>query len=94
MDGAGRRDPRPRRAGDALSAVRLGRLAVIFAMLVVGLLLLLAVAYFARGSLEEFATAEQQDKIRTVMGVAALLLAALEVALWRLLRHLRRAPSW
>lgn len=80
-------------------AVRLGRLVVILAMVAVGLLLALAVLYFARGSLEEFPTAEQQDKIRTVMGASALLLAAIELALWRLLRHLRhlrdlrRAPS-
>jgi hypothetical protein len=72
---------------------RLVTYAVGLGMVVTGLLLLLAVLYFARGSLEEFPTAEQQDKVRTVTGAAALLLAGLEVALWRLLRHVRRASS-
>ena len=90
MDGAGRRDSRPGRAGHTLIAMRPGRLLVGLAMVVVGLLLLLDVAYFVRGSLEWFPTHEQQDKIRRVTGVIAVLLAGIEIGLWWLLRYLRR----
>ena len=90
MDGAGRRDPRPGRPGHSLIAVRLAALLVGLAMVVVGLLLLLDVAYFVRGSLEWFPTDEQQDKIRRVTGAIAALLAGIEIGLWWLLRYLRR----
>jgi hypothetical protein len=62
-------------------------------MLGVGLLLLLDVVYFVRGSLEEFPTAEQQEKIRTVTGVIGASLLVVEIALWRLLRYLRPVPT-
>lgn len=90
MDAAGRRDPRPGRAGHTLIAVRPGRLLAGLAMVAVGLLLLLDVAYFARGSLELFPTAEQEDKVRRVTGAIAVLLAGIEVGLWWLLRKLCR----
>ena len=56
----------------------------------VGLLLGLAIAYFVRGSLEEFPTDEQVGKVRLVMAVAAAVLVVVEVGLWRLLRSLER----
>jgi hypothetical protein len=65
--------------------------AVIAAMVVVGLALGLDLLYLVRGSLEEFPTPEQQDKVRTVTGALAVLLALAELALWLLVRRLRRA---
>ena len=69
---------------------RLPRLVVVIAMVVVGLLLALDVAYFARGSLESFPTDEQQDKVRTVTTALAAVLVAAELMLWWLLRRLMR----
>ena len=62
-------------------------------MAAVGVLLALAVAYFFRGSLEAFPTAEQEDKVRTVAGFLAAMLALAELGLWWLLRRLDRANS-
>ena len=49
-------------------------------------LLLLLGAYFVHGSLEEFPTSEQQDKVRLVSGIGLLLFSGLEAlvlfALW------------
>jgi hypothetical protein len=67
---------------------RLARYGVVLAMLVVGLLLCLDVAYFFHGSLEEFPTEEQMDKIRRVTAVLAGVLIAAELALWWVLRSL------
>ena len=72
---------------------RLGSYAVRFVMIVAGLVLALDIAYFARGSLEQFPTDEQVDKVRTVTAVIAAALLLAEVALWQLLRSLQRAPS-
>jgi hypothetical protein len=61
-------------------------------MTVVGMLFLLAIAYFVRGSLEEFPTDEQMDKVRRVSAVGAAMLFAIEVGLLSLLRRLPRTP--
>ena len=66
------------------------RYALLALMLAVGLLLALAVAYLVRGSLEEFPTAEQQDKVRTVARAFVLVLAAVEIVLWRVVRRWAR----
>lgn len=58
-------------------------------MLAVGLLLAIDVLYLVNGSLEMFPTAEQQNKIRTVTGVIAVLLLCAEAGLWALLRRTR-----
>lgn len=71
--------------------LRLARVALWLALTTVGLLFVLAVLYFARGSLEEFPTAEQTDKVRTVTAVGAILLLGVELGLWSLLRHVTRA---
>ena len=62
-------------------------------MAFVALLLLLALAYAAHGSLEEFPTVEQMDKVRTVAGLAAAVLIALEAGLWCLLRRVARTAK-
>ena len=71
--------------------LRFTRLALWLALAVVGLLFILAVLYFARGSLEEFPTAEDTSKVRTVAGVGAVLLLAVELALVVFLRRVTRA---
>lgn len=58
-------------------------------MLVVGVLLVADVLYFANGTLEMFPTGEQQEKVRLVTGTIAVLLLSAEVALWALLRRTR-----
>ena len=63
------------------------RLAIRLTMVAVGVLLVLDLLYFVNGSLEMFPTDEQQDKIRTLTGVVAVLLLAAEAALWALLRR-------
>ena len=67
-------------------AARMARLAILVAMSAIGLLLALAIAYFFRGSLEEFPTEEQTAKVRYVTAVLAVVLTLIEVGLWRLLR--------
>ena len=64
--------------------------AIVLAMIVVGLVLCLDVMYFARGSLEDFPTEEQEDKIRRVSAVGAALLLVVEVILWSFLRRVQR----
>ena len=71
--------------------LRLVRYGVLLAMLVVALLLCLDVAYFFRGSLEEFPTDEQTDKIRTVTAALAAVLVAVETLLWWVHRELARS---
>ena len=73
--------------------LRLARFAILAAMLVSGLLLAVAVAYFVHGSLEEFPTAEQQGKIRVVMAVMAAGLLAIEGGLLLVLRWIGRAAA-
>ena len=75
-------------------AQRLARSAIVLTMTVVGVLLALFVAYFLRGSLEEFPTAEQENKVHTVTAVAAAMLLLVEIGLWSMLRRMRReSPS-
>jgi hypothetical protein len=71
----------------------IARYAILLAMVVVGLLLCLDVLYFIRGSLEEFPTDEQMDKVRTVTAVIAVVLAVAEIGLWALFRHASATPS-
>ena len=68
--------------------MRLARYLIWLVMIVVGLALVLDVAYFVHGSLEMFPTEEQQEKVRWVAGVLAALLACVEIGLWWLLRQL------
>ena len=72
---------------------RLLRSVVLLAMVVVGLLLCLDVAYFAHGSLEWFPTDEQEDKVRRVTAALGAVLLASELVLWSILRHLRRGAT-
>ena len=65
----------------------LTRLAIVGAMIVVGVLLAVTVAYRLRGSLEWFPTAEQEAKVRVVTTLLAAGLAITEVGLWQLLRR-------
>ena len=72
---------------------RLLRSVVLLAMVVVAILLGLDVAYFARGSLEWFPTAEQEDTVRRVNAAIAALLLASELVLWLVLRQLNRGAT-
>ena len=69
---------------------QLARFALVVAMIVVGLMLCLDVVYFVRGSLEEFPTDEQQEKVRVVTAMLAVLLVAAEAVLWSALWGLKR----
>jgi hypothetical protein len=69
---------------------RLATIAIVLALVGVGLLLCLDVAYFVHGSLEEFPTAEQDDKIRRVAAVLAVMLVGVGLGLWLALRRLGR----
>ena len=60
------------------------------AMLLIGIVLCVDVAYFIRGSLEEFPSAEDDEKIRIVTAIVAVPLLAGEILLWRLLRLMKR----
>ena len=71
--------------------LRLAQLLLWLALVTVGFLIAAALLYFARGSLEEFPTAEDTSKVRTVTGVGAALLLGLEVALMIGLRRVTRA---
>ena len=66
---------------------------VLLLMLLVGLLLAVDLSWFVRGSLEEFPTDEQIDKVRTVSGALAVVLILIEILLWRLLRSTRQLPT-
>lgn len=59
-------------------------------MVIVALLLCLDIAYLASGSLEQFPTAEQEDKVRQVTTVIAIALLAAEAVLWLAYRSLAR----
>ena len=65
----------------------LTRFALWIALTVVGSTLLVVLAYFVTGSLEQFPTEEQQNTVRVVTGVLATILVAIAIALWALLRH-------
>ena len=70
--------------------VRLLRVALLLAMVIVGVVLLVDIAYLIAGSLEQFPTAEQEDKVRRVTTAIAVLLVAIETGLWFAHRRLRR----
>ncbi len=72
-------------------AFRLARVVLWLALVIVGILFVLAVLYFARGSLEAFPTPEQMNKVRVVAGVGAILFLGIELGLWSLLRSYTRA---
>jgi hypothetical protein len=72
---------------------RLAQFVLWLAIGVAGLLLLLAVAYLARGSLEQFPTDEQVTKVRIVAGTSAAILLGVEVGLWWLLRRVVRTSG-
>jgi len=71
--------------------IRPARVAVRSVMLVLGLLLIVFIAYAINGSLEEFPTEEDHAKVRTVAGVLATTIILAEVALWLVLRRLDRS---
>ena len=71
-------------------ARRLLKYSVVVAMMIVGLLLFLDLAYLARGSLEEFPTEEDHGKVRTVTSVVAGALLTVELGLWFMLRRFTR----
>ncbi|HEX2091387.1 MAG TPA: hypothetical protein VHG28_03255 [Longimicrobiaceae bacterium] len=62
------------------------------AMIVVGLALVLDVMYYVHGSLEQYPTREDHDKVRLVTGFFGVLLATLEIGLGLLLWRLVRTP--
>lgn len=68
------------------------RFAVVIAMMVVGALLAVTIAYLVHGSLEAFPTAEQQDKVRRVMALLSAVLLLLEGGLLLALRRMGRMP--
>ena len=74
-------------------ARRIAGYAILLGMFAVGLLLCIDVAYMLNGSLEEFPTAEQEDKVRRVTVAIALLLLLTEGVLWVLYRRLRRTAA-
>jgi hypothetical protein len=67
------------------------RYAIVLAMIVIGLVLALDIAYYLHGSLEEFPGPEDHEKIRTVTGFIAVVLIAAEAILWSVLRRSGRA---
>ncbi len=76
--------------------MKMARHAVVLAMIVIGLVLALAVAYYVHGSLEEFPGPEDHEKVRTVAGLIAVVLIAAQAILWSVLRRLgkaRRSPG-
>jgi hypothetical protein len=73
--------------------MKTARYAVVLMMIVVGLVLALDVAYFVHGSLEEFPTAEDHEKVRVATGFIAAVLIAAKAMLWFVLRRLRTAPA-
>jgi hypothetical protein len=82
---------------DNVTLLRLARLALWLALAAIGVLFVLAVLYLARGSLEQFPTAEDHEKVRLVAGAGAVLLlgagGALVVLLRRVSMRLGRAKG-
>jgi hypothetical protein len=66
------------------------RTAIRLLMLAIGLLLGVDLMYVLNGSLEQFPTGDDVGRARLTAALLGLLLVALEVGLWRLLRHLAR----
>ncbi len=62
---------------------------VLTAMFAVGIAFLLATLYAVNGSLEPYPTGEQEDKVRLVAAIAAVLLAFAELLLCLFYRHLK-----
>ena len=73
--------------------LRILRVALPLSMAVVAVVLAADIAYLMVGSLEQFPTAEQEDKVRRVTGAIAVLLITLEIALWFAHRNLHRASG-
>ena len=79
--------------------MKAARYAVVLAMIVIGLVLALDVAYYVHGSLEEFPEPEDHEKVRSVAVFIAVVLLAAEAVLWIVLRrfgrerHLARPPG-
>jgi hypothetical protein len=71
--------------------MKTARYAVVLAMIVIGLVLALDIAYYVRGSLEEFPEREDHEKVRAVAGFIAGGLIAAEAILWFVLRRLGKA---
>jgi hypothetical protein len=69
---------------------RYARYVLWLVMIAVGVVLIVDILYLLNGSLEQFPTEEQENKVRTVTAVIALLLSVTELGLWSLLRHLER----
>ena len=69
---------------------RYARYVLWLVMAVVGVALIVDILYLLNGSLEQFPTEEQEDKVRTVTSAIAVLLSATELGLWWLLRQLER----
>lgn len=65
------------------------KLGIIAAMLLTGILLVGFIVYFYQGSLEMFPTEEQQDKVRTVTGVAIVILTLAEGLMFLIYRKIR-----
>ncbi len=72
---------------------RTARLLTLLAVALVGVVVVLDVAYFVAGSQEMFPTAEQHEKVRIVTAAAAALLVAVEIGLCTIHRRLRGVSS-
>lgn len=68
----------------------IARYTIWLAMAVVGVLLVLDVLYFARGSLEMLPTEEDHQKVRQLTSIIGFVLVAAEIVLWLVLRRLGR----
>jgi hypothetical protein len=71
--------------------MKMARYAIVLAMIVIGLVLALDVAYFVHGSLEMFPEPEDHSKVRVATGFIAAGLVAAEAILWLLLRRMENA---
>ena len=67
------------------------RYAVVLAMIVIGLVLALDVAYYLHGSFKEFPGPEDHADVRAATGLIAAVLVVAEAILWFVLRRLGRA---
>ena len=72
---------------------RYARYVLWLVMIAVGAVLIVDILYLLNGSLEQFPTEEQEDKVRTVTVVIAALLSVTELGLWWLLRQLERPKT-
>jgi predicted tellurium resistance membrane protein TerC len=69
------------------------RYAAWLALIVVGVVLALDLAYFVHGSLEWYPTEDDHEKVRLVTGMIAVVLTAVVVGLAFLLQHLGRGRA-